>query len=651
MLMMSDSFLMNSEVLYSNSSAKIDFDNTSRTGEFFVNRRLIVRTDGTTGYIEAPPYDETPTSGYGFIGLGKKGTDPTYNKLAFDPNQIYQPWPGYQSRDLSKCSYLTPKAGGIGESSDNESYCAKYFPEHNNTLTGNASGCRSLGDSVATGTKGNVADADYCAPRDCNADGCREIVEINPDRKYWRIGLPWDDGYNGCFQLYTGPTSSMSEKAHCVPEDYYDKIWGIETCGKPLPYGSLPTACDKIASNVNYEAVIDTTHHLVGPFGCKINVYQAPTCVTFNTGINWTDGILTWKDSPFLMTCDMQFVQQNGWPCSGNFLNYQQEYVTNLIPANEILNHYYTKSDGTIGFVRNLDATGRNNYANWFTYYRTRGHVQKAAMLKAAYEARDNDRIGVFNGATLAKEIARVDSDRADLMSTIATQRAPFNQTQNALLTTLNGTVAFLYTDNNRRLYDSFAVDTNDASANCRQNHAVIFATGLWNDSSAPGTADGSNAVLSGSNALSNVAAELALLDLSGDLVDKVPADTFSANSAQHVKTWVMQLDDLSFNSDISSYNYAATPGFTVPANTTVDNNKRQDMAFASNAGRGAFRWIASPGTALSAAADLIAALAPATTGTMCPAYDDCVDDGTPPPGGTPLFQGRRVSWKELTPQ
>ncbi len=595
-LAMNDSFLMNSEVLWTAASGQSELIDLSRLNEMFVNRKIFAMLfdSSTTDNRYTPDYDYAPPSGQ--FGAGKLATSIKYNLLAYNPNATYTPWPGYPSKDMAQCNSVRSTISSSNTPDENNN-CPKYFPEDDNTLEG--SDCSNLNSGSPTNS------SKYCTPRNCLGTGCEELVAISPNTTYEaEIGGFKESG--GCGVLYTHKLGG-SNYGGCVQQEYRDSIWGrLENSDYPFPTAAWPSPAISQISD------------------CNKNGWGDAVC--FND-----DGTST---TAYATICYNLFPNKQIWPCS----TYMENTLhTNILRKGQLESQYYVDPDGsTVVYVASLTAEQLNNYANWFTYYRTLGHVQKAAMLAVAYEAKDNDRLALAdsNGITTNINTMSSGTHRADLSNSIAIKRTSFTTLSNNILNTLDKTYTYL-NSNKKYLYEGMAVDSSDLSANCRQNHTLMFTSGFWNDPIEPSSANGSpsDAPVFGSDALSNVA-KFMLGDLDSNLEDKVPVDAYSTISVQHIKTWVMQFD-IDNNSD---YDYGVQPSFSAPVNTSSNTLKRDDIGYSSRAGNGGYQKIENAGTAMSAATNLLSQMT--TGGTMCPSVTDCGDSS-----------GKRISWKELQKQ
>ncbi len=609
-LAMNDSFLMNSEVLWTSSSGQSELTDLSRVNEMFVNYRAT--QSANVGY--------TKGAGYEALYSG-------YNSLAFDPTVTYQPWPGidpstseaYADRHFV-CDYRITSNDASNTANENK-YCPKYFPEFENTLAG--SSCSALNSGTAT------SDTKHCVLRDCmqggeisGLHGCKEFVAINPTTTYSEFGQLPDQNLSTC--TYTYPYTLGGTK-DCLTLDAWIHYYPRFPHGNSTPVNSITGHC--------------ATCNMSDIKNCNSNVLTTQFCddiqsMTFPAPDY--QGTIT-SFNPFTYTC--YNLNQNGQAhCQFGDGVIQRPY-TNILRKYDLMTHFYTVMESgslVTKIVAEQSSDIQKNYANWFTYYRTMGHVQKAAMLAVAYEAKDNDRLALADSSGITTNINTMSSGthRADLSNSIAIKQASFTTLSNNMLNTLDKTYTYL-SSNKNYLYESMTVDNSDLSANCRQNHTLMFTSGFWSDSTEPSSSSNtpSEAPVVGSNALSNVAAFM-LGDIDSNLEDKVPVDAYSTISAQHIKTWVMQFD-IDTNSD---YDYGVQPSFSAPVNTSSNTLKRDDIGYSPKAGNGGYQKIENAGTAMSAATDLLSQMT--TGGTMCPSVTDCGDSS-----------GKRISWKELQKQ
>ena len=610
---MDDSFLMNSEVLWTSASGRSEITSLTKANlsQMFVNRMTMVYfTSGTS--TKVPGYDYEPPAGY--YGAGKKAASIKYNMLAYDPNVIYTPWPGYPSKNVSACNTEWDSMSTYDQASNTTTLnanCPKWYPEFGNDLEGNVTGMNASvpGSSVTTDTKHSIL-------HECTPEGCTEFIRISPDDTHGlEMGYPGEGGVCGYLSTY----KLGGNRGDCVKYHYRSSIWE-----NPSTWGTWAAA-----PSSGIEGCNTTMLSAMGP--------NPAACFNFNVSTGKWDGGM---NAAFTLTCNTQFEGKFNWPCAAWVSG---KKYTNILGRGELESQYYVDIDGsTVVYVASLNAAQLNNYANWFTYYRTRGHVQKAAMLKAAYEAKNNDRMGLVDSTGAVVTVNALGNGangthRDTLFATVATKRASFAKTTTDTLTTL-ANIGDYYKANKGLAYESLAETAADDSANCRQNHAVLFASSYWTDAAIPANSAYVGGGVGG-NALSNVAAFWSMEDMFADIGNDAP-DPYKN---QHIKTWVIQFDVDTANND---YDYESYSGLTRPGSTSgatteeTASLKRNDISYASSVGKGAYRKVGDASEVLQSAQDLYNYI---TAGVLVPAVSDCASGNN---SDTP--KAKRVSWKEL---
>lgn len=281
-----------------------------------------------------------------------------------------------------------------------------------------------------------------------------------------------------------------------------------------------------------------------------------------------------------------------------------------------------------------MTAADQANFANWYTYYRKREYVMKAAMLAVVDSSTARLGVGTLwrNGSFSGFPIDDVTSgtNREDLADEIA------------LIDSSSGTPLRQRLEDAGKYFEGVA-DTSLfgvsepspilSAANggsCQQNFTVLMSDGYWNQS-APSvgnadsgdTADGDNndTAFDGgsyadqntgrSNTLADVAMHYYERDLNTTLDNEVPTSPLDGNNQQHMVTYTVAFGvdgTLSDNPDPSdtSFNW---PNVTSDTNTTVD-----DMRHAAWNGRGEFLSAESPSTLIQAFNNAVASIAGRTS-------------------------------------
>ena len=606
-LAMNDSFLMNSEILWAAASGNTEPTDLSNVGtEMFINPRAT--RSSNAGY--------TKGAGYEALYSG-------YNSLAFDPTVTYLPWPGidpttgeaYADRHFA-CYYRDTSSDASNTTNENK-YCAKYFPEYDNTLTG--ANCSSLNSNSATAT------TKHCVLRDCQQGGevsglhgCKEFVPLNPTTTYKEFGQLLEQNISSC--KYTYPYTLGGTK-DCLSLEAWIHYYPAFPHGDATPTNSITGHC----SSCNLDHIKN----------CNNNVLTTDFCTAIQDmdfpAPDYQGVIQTFN--PFSYTC--YNLNQNGQAhCQLGDGVITRSY-TNILRKFDLVSHRYTVMEGgtlVSKVVAEQSSDIQKNYANWFTYHRTLGHIQKGAMLAAAYEAKDNDRIGIADSTGVTNDIATLSSGRTTISTAIARKSAAFTNLNNKMLSTIDNTYAHLK-NNNQYLYNTMSspIDTSDSTANCRQNHILMFASGEWNEPSVIASLSGTP------DNLANMADYAYKSDIGASIENFVPTDDYSDQNIQHLKTWVMQFD-INSDTDFDYGSYDSSNHCNAPTNTSTAADKRTDTCHSAYAGRGGYRRIEHAANAMDDASDLLSLMT--SGGTMCPDESDCSET-----------VGKRISWKELKKQ
>lgn len=291
------------------------------------------------------------------------------------------------------------------------------------------------------------------------------------------------------------------------------------------------------------------------------------------------------------------------------------------------------------GFSPNqvMTAAEQQNFANWFTYYRKREYVMKAALLSVIDSS--TARLGLstlhrhddddFEGFPVADITSG--SNRQDLSEQVARIHS---ENGTPLRSKLEQVGEYFEGTNDDDLFgsqeDSPILSSADGGS-CQQNFAVVMSDGYWNGNTNPtvgnadsgSTADGdsNDTVFDGgtyadqntgrSNTLADVAMHYYERDLNTSLNNEVPTSPLDGNNKQHLVTYTVAfgvdgtLSDNPAPSD-TSFNW---PDVTSNTNTTID-----DMRHAAWNGRGEFLSASSASDLIQAFANAVASIASRTS-------------------------------------
>ncbi|KAB7623152.1 pilus assembly protein [Alkalilimnicola sp. S0819] len=261
-------------------------------------------------------------------------------------------------------------------------------------------------------------------------------------------------------------------------------------------------------------------------------------------------------------------------------------------------------------YVKDLSASEKTNYANWYTYYRKREYVAKRSLtelistntetrmgLKTLHNnnsvwtsVKDNDDDG--NRAALLKNAARINSSGGTPLRTALKSTGEYFRGKHSPILPL------------------------DKGGACQQNFAVVMSDGYWNGSSPyVGNVDGdsSNKFAGGSYAdkYSNTLADVAMYYYSTDLAPSLPPavptiDGVDENPEQHLVTFTVAFG-VPGTLDANPTNPKASFNWPKPTNnqpTTTD-----DMRHAAWNGRGKFLNAGDPQELIDSLSDAIATI------------------------------------------
>lgn len=226
--------------------------------------------------------------------------------------------------------------------------------------------------------------------------------------------------------------------------------------------------------------------------------------------------------------------------------------------------------------LNNASAEVKQNYANWFSYYRTRTQAAKSGITEAFFDLPENIRIGYgainINDNTI-DGVADTDTLVSGVRPYTATRRQQFltwlhNKTVDGgtpLRTALKDVGEYYSRTDNQGPWGEVP-GTNDTTSHieCRQSFAILMTDGIWNgDDPGVGNVDNTpdpsytnpdpngsdfnyTAVSPFADNHSNTLADVAMAywknDLRGDLDNKVPANSTDPAFWQHMTTFTIGL-------------------------------------------------------------------------------------------------------------
>lgn len=296
---------------------------------------------------------------------------------------------------------------------------------------------------------------------------------------------------------------------------------------------------------------------------------------------------------------------------------------------------YYNQFVATAGSAtaQVMTAAERTNFANWYTYYRKREYVMKAAMLNIV----DNStvRLGFStlhrnggNGFPVAD--VTVGSNKANLQAAIS---AINSNDGTPLRTKLAQTGAYFEGTNSSSLFGSSKSSPILSYANggsCQQNFAVVMSDGYWNGSN-PNVGNADSGSTSGgdwndtdfdggvyadqnsgrSNTLADVAMHYYERDLDTSLPNEVPTSPLDANNQQHLVTYTVAFG---VNGSLTANPTSTDTSFNWPNVSSNTTSTVDDMRHAAWNGRGDFLSADSPASLIQAFNNAIASISGRTS-------------------------------------
>ncbi|AFU98917.2 pilus assembly protein [Simiduia agarivorans] len=225
-------------------------------------------------------------------------------------------------------------------------------------------------------------------------------------------------------------------------------------------------------------------------------------------------------------------------------------------------------------YVKNLNAEQQKNYANWYSYYRTREDVTKRALseiityskarigLATLHNNQNNGNGGYASGyGFLPQGVKDIDDITTPIDSSAAASKALlldnlfriYSTGGTPLRRTLESAGKYFDTQSNTDLFNgnlTSPILPASKGGECQANYSIIMSDGYWNgDDPNVGNADKSDQPFSGlsyadshSNTLADVAMYYYQRDLAPSLADKLPGKPYDPNTAQHMVTYTVSL-------------------------------------------------------------------------------------------------------------
>lgn len=276
-----------------------------------------------------------------------------------------------------------------------------------------------------------------------------------------------------------------------------------------------------------------------------------------------------------------------------------------------------------------VTAAQEQNFANWFSYYRTRNMAAKAGVSRAFAELGEGARLGYGRINTTNAIVSDIREFKDDPKLADKQYRKAFfdwlfgiNPPSSGSLTPLRRALnaAGKYYENDA-LDGPWSTTPGESDGNilaCRKSFTILMTDGLWNSSEA-GTAaarenvdkDMGNPFADDyDNTLADVAMYYWMRDLLPDLANKVPTTARNPADWQHMITYTIGLGvegKVSKADAFAAINNPSAPKITWPK---ASDNQIDDLLHAAVNGRGDYFSAANPEEFAAAMVDTLASIA-----------------------------------------
>jgi type IV pilus assembly protein PilY1 len=292
-------------------------------------------------------------------------------------------------------------------------------------------------------------------------------------------------------------------------------------------------------------------------------------------------------------------------------------------------NGLFDNGEETVHFIKDKDAATQQNFANWFSYYRSRELTAKAAFGQVIANA-TNVRMGLVTlhdnnaGGQAKTAIKLMNTDPTtgnkrvllDALYTIHSSGAT------PLRITLRDAGDYLACVSNPYFSSCPALSEANGGA-CQQNFLILMTDGFWNGNTpSVGNTDGpgnGNTAWDGgayaddrSNTLADVAMHYYERDLHTNLSNNVPITPgVDEASHQHVVTYGVAFG---LDGQLTSNPANPTAAFSWPDPFASDAAKIDDLRHAAYNGRGEFLSAAKPEDLINALNDALTSIAERTS-------------------------------------
>jgi Tfp pilus tip-associated adhesin PilY1 len=537
-----------------------------------------------------------------------------YNKMYYNPKNKYEPWPTLSDADIDKpLSHPYHGTGTLNLSNTYYTVQQAYNVDNEGTFVGGV--FQDSGPNfVTSGTWRSSGGSPWYGP-----DPPRSIYtnELNATAE-WTTTLPTGD-----YEVYAWWTSYTSRATHAPYTIHYDG--GSTTIQKDQRYNGgkwVQLGSGSYHFDSGTPARVSIIRQNDNDNTCADAVSFVPTSVTNKVEIPYAH-YYTWYD----YNGNGKLYDDNGELESGETV-----YLITLDSGTSTIQYYQVNLDDDIvgsgdlssaldptvdvpATVRPKNADGsdktyeqeRQNFANWYSFYRRRMHTAIAAMSQVIYQM-EGVNIGIrgING-DIVQEVLPIKVGANDETATLLT--ALYSYVQQARGTPLRRgleKVGQYYNQEddptNGGIGDS-PYEANGEGGECQQCFAIVMTDGYWNGS----TPDADNEDGDGNTAYdgvpygdsySHTLADVAMYyyenDLASLLDNKVPQNPEDNAEHQHMVTYGVSFG---VTGTLNPADYDLSSGVTVPWPQVVPDNRTtlDDLWHASVNGRGMFLSASNP--------------------------------------------------------
>ncbi|RTE64361.1 pilus assembly protein [Amphritea opalescens] len=243
-----------------------------------------------------------------------------------------------------------------------------------------------------------------------------------------------------------------------------------------------------------------------------------------------------------------------------------------------------------------MSSSEQTNFANWYTYYRKREYVVKAALSGIVNSATERMGLATINNNSGSAAVADMtdSATKTDLLNLISRIDSSGGTPLRSSLKTVG--------EYFKRKSGGPILDLEHGGA-CQQNFAILMSDGYWNSSSPSGigNADGDNnsdfdggsyADNAGKTTLADVAMHYYENDLRTDLPNEVPTSPLDNNDQQHMVTYTVAFG---VNGTLDENPSDTTTPFSWPTPVSNQDTTIDDLRHAAWNGRGDFLSASSP--------------------------------------------------------